>query len=93
MTWSVEFFPFFSVGLLVAFAILCVAVIALSAWRNRRGAVLRALSLCCLLLALANPNLKNEDRKSLSNIAVVVADASSSMQLAGRNQRAQQIEF
>jgi hypothetical protein len=92
MTWSVEFFPFFSLELLVACAILCAAVIALSAWRNRRGAVLRTLSLCCLLLALANPNLKNEDRKSLSNIAVVVADASSSMQLAGRNQRAQQIE-
>ena len=92
MTWSVEFFPFFSVGLLVAFAILCVAVIALSAWRNRRGAVLRGLSLGCLLLALANPNLKNEDQKSLSNIAVVVTDATSSMQLAGRNQRAQQIE-
>ncbi len=52
----------------------------------------RALSLGCLLLALANPNLKNEDRKSLSNIAVVVADASSSMQLAARNERARQIE-
>src|SRR6516165_1735198 len=92
MTWSVEFFPFFSLALLAACAVLCVAVIALSAWRNRRGVVLRALSLGCLLLALSNPNLKNEDRKSLSNIAVVVTDATSSMQLAGRNQRAQQIE-
>ena len=85
MNWSVEFFPFFSPELLAACAVLCVAAIALSAWRSRRGVVLRALSLGCLLLALANPNLKNEDRKSLSNIAVVVADASSSMQLAGRN--------
>ena len=92
MNWSVEFFPFFSPELLIACAIICLAVIALSAWRNRRGAVLRALSLGCLLLALANPNLKNEDRKPLSNIAVVVADASSSMQLAGRNERARQIE-
>ena len=92
MNWSVEFFPFFSPELLAACAVLCVAAIALSALRNSRGVGLRALSLACLLLALANPSLKNEDRKSLSNIAVVVADASSSMQLAGRNERARQIE-
>ena len=92
MNWSVEFFPFFPPALLAVCAALCVAVIALSAWRNRRGAALRALSLSCFMLALANPNLKNEDRKSLSNIAVVVADESSSMQLAGRGERARQIE-
>ncbi len=92
MNWSVEFFPFFSRELLAVCALLCVAMIALSAWRNRRGIFLRTLSLACLLVALSNPNLKNEDRQPLSNIAVVVADESSSMQLAGRGERARQIE-
>ena len=92
MNWSVEFFPFFSRELLAACALLCIAVFALSVWRNRRGLFLRTLSLVCLLAALANPSLKNEDRKPLSNIAVVVADESSSMQLAQRGERARQIE-
>ncbi|MGO8778280.1 MAG: hypothetical protein ACLQKK_05110 [Rhodomicrobium sp.] len=92
MNWSVEFFPFFSRELLAALAVLCVAAVVLFAWRSRRGLLLRTLSLACLLAALANPNLKNEDRQPLSNIAVVAVDNSSSMELAGRAQRARQIE-
>ncbi|MBI4724050.1 MAG: hypothetical protein HY765_03365 [Rhodomicrobium sp.] len=92
MNWSVEFFPFFSRELLAVCAVLCLASIALSAWRSRRGAVLRALSLASFLAALANPNLKNEERQPLSNIAVAVVDQSSSMQLAGRSGRAQHLE-
>ncbi len=92
MNWSIEFFPFFSRELLAVLAVLCLVSIALSAWRSRRGFVLRALSLACFLVALANPNLKSEERQPLSNIAVVAVDDSSSMQLAGRAQRASQIE-
>ncbi|MFY9640257.1 MAG: hypothetical protein ACLPJW_01475 [Rhodomicrobium sp.] len=92
MNWSVEFFPFFSRELLAALAVLCVAAVVLFAWRSLRGLLLRTLSLACLLAALANPNLKNEDRQPLSNIAVVAVDNSSSMELAGRAQRARQIE-
>ncbi len=92
MNWSVEFFPFFSRELLAAAALLCLAAIVLFAWRSRRGIVLRTLSLACFLAALANPNLKNEDRQPLPNIAVVAVDDSSSMELAGRAQRARQIE-
>ncbi len=92
MNWSVEFFPFFSRELLAALAVLCLAAIVLFAWRSRRGLLLRTLSLACFLAALANPNLKNENRQPLSNIAVVAVDDSSSMELAGRAQRARQIE-
>ncbi|WP_127077681.1 hypothetical protein [Rhodomicrobium lacus] len=92
MNWSFEFFPFFPREVLIALAVASLVVLALSAWRNRRGLFLRALALACLLLALANPNLKNEVRQSLSNIAVVVVDESSSMQLAGRADRARDIE-
>jgi hypothetical protein len=92
MNWSVEFFPFFSSEVLIALGVLSIAIVALSAWRSRRGAAFRALSLVCLLIALLNPSLKNEDRQPLSNIAIVAVDESSSMQLAGRAERARQIE-
>ncbi len=92
MNWSVEFFPFFSRELLAALAVLCLAAIVLFAWHSRRGVVLRSLSLACFLAALANPNLKNEERQLLPNIAVVAVDESSSMELAGRAERARQIE-
>jgi hypothetical protein len=92
MNWSVEFFPFFSRELLAGCVVLCLAVLVLSAWRNRAGFFLRGLSLGCFMFALANPNLKSEERRPLSNIAVAVVDESSSMQLAGRPERARQIE-
>jgi hypothetical protein len=92
MNWSLEFFPFFSRELFAACVVLCLGSLVLFAWRNRRGAVLRALSLACFLFALANPNLRNEDRQPLSNIAVVAVDESSSMQFAGRAARAHQVE-
>jgi hypothetical protein len=92
MNWSLEFFPFFSSELFAACVVLCLGSLVLFAWRNRRGAVLRALSLACFLFALANPNLRNEDRQPLSNIAVVAIDESSSMQFAGRAARAHQVE-
>jgi hypothetical protein len=92
MNWSIEFFPFFSRELLVACLLVCLLVLGLSAWRSRRGLPLRALALACFFVALTNPNLKNEDRQSLSNIAVVAVDESSSMQLAGRAERSRQIE-
>ncbi|MGQ7329812.1 hypothetical protein ACTGY6_12740, partial [Streptococcus suis] len=44
----------------------------------------RALALASLLVALANPNLREETREGLSNIAIVVVDESTSQQLANR---------
>ena len=52
--------------------------------RRTRGALLRALSLAALLLALANPTLRQEERESLANIAIVVTDESLSQTIAGR---------
>jgi hypothetical protein len=55
--------------------------------RRTRGALLRALSLALLLGALANPTLKEEERESLSNIAVVVVDESISQSIGDRTER------
>ncbi len=92
MNWSVEFFPFFSRELLASVAALSLLAIILFAWRGRRGFLLRTLSIACFLMALANPNLRSEDRRPLSNITAVAIDGSSSMNLAGRAERARQIE-
>jgi hypothetical protein len=82
--WSLDFSlmvppPLFWAG--VALAVLLVIVLLA---RRTRGALLRALSLAALLLALANPTLRQEERESLANIAVVVLDASLSQSIAGR---------
>src|SRR5215469_6873863 len=58
-------------------AALAAGLVALLLLRRSRGALLRALSLAALLLALSNPTLRQEERESLANIAIVVVDASS----------------
>ncbi len=82
--WSLDFSlmvppPLFWAG--VALAVLLVIVLLV---RRTRGALLRALSLAALLLALANPTLRQEERESLANIAIVVMDESLSQSIAGR---------
>jgi hypothetical protein len=82
--WSLDFSlmvpgPFFWAG--VGLAVLLVLMLLV---RRTRGALLRALSLAALLLALANPTLRQEERESLANIAIVVTDESLSQSIAGR---------
>ncbi|KAB2850643.1 MAG: hypothetical protein F9K44_04255 [Hyphomicrobiaceae bacterium] len=87
MKWTVEFSPMIPELLYwgaVAAGLILVAVLL---FRRTRGAILRALSLALLLGALANPTLKEEERESLSNIAVVVLDESISQSIGGRPER------
>jgi hypothetical protein len=91
MNWTIEFLPFLPVPYLIAAAGLAALIIVLLLWRGRRGALMRVASLALLLLALANPNLKQEEREKLSNIAVVVLDQSASQRIAGRAERTQQL--
>ncbi len=73
-------------------AILCaVGLIGFLLFRRSRGGILRALALGALLLALANPTLRQEERESLANIAVVVIDESTSQTIADRPDHAAQI--
>ena len=71
--------PYFWLGALLAAVLVLVLIV-----RRNRGALLRALSLGALLLALANPTLRQEERESLANIAIVVVDESTSQTIAGR---------
>ena len=87
MNWTIEFLPFLPVPYLVAAGLVALLVALVLIWRGRRGALLRIASLAILLLALANPNLKQEEREQLSNIAVVMVDQSASQRIAGREER------
>jgi hypothetical protein len=91
MSWSVEFIPLLPWQVLGALAGIGVVLLALLFWRSRRGAVLRLVSFALLLLALANPHLKQEEREPLNDVAAVVVDESQSQAVAGRTARTEEI--
>jgi hypothetical protein len=87
MSWSIEFLPFVPWSVLWGLATVGAVLLALLFWRSRRGAILRLLSYALLLLAIANPQLKQEDREPLSDVLAVVIDDSQSQAIAGRTAR------
>jgi hypothetical protein len=82
--WTIDFSPMLPAPVFWVGAALAVVLVALLLIRRSRGALLRALSLAALLLALSNPTLRQEERESLSNIAIVILDESTSQTIAGR---------
>jgi len=84
MNWSIEFSPLVPILALWAAAGIAVLLFILLIIRRNRGAFLRLASLAALMLALANPTLKQEERESLNNIALVVTDESASQLIGGR---------
>ncbi len=82
--WSIDFAPMVPSLIFWAGAVLAVILVVALAFRRSRGAWLRALSLAALLLALANPTLRQEERESLANIVIVVVDESMSQTIGGR---------
>jgi hypothetical protein len=82
--WSLDFALMLPPPVYWAGAALAAMLVALLLVRRTRGGLLRALSLGALLLALANPTLRQEERESLANIAIVVTDESLSQTIAGR---------
>lgn len=82
--WSIDMSPMLPWPLLVAAAIAVVVLIAVMAVRGTRGALFRGLAMAAMLLALANPTLREEERESLGNVAVVIMDESTSQTIADR---------
>ena len=82
-SWSVDFAPMLPPVLFWTGVALAAIMLALLL-RRSRGALLRGLALASLLVALANPTLRQEERESLPNIAIVVVDESLSQTIAGR---------
>ncbi len=90
--WSVDFALMVPAPVFWAGVVLAAALIVMLLVRRSRGAFMRALALAALLLALANPTLRQEERESLANIAIVVADDSLSQTLAGRPEQSAAIK-
>ena len=91
MSWSIEFLPFVPWPVLWIIAGIGALLLALLFWRARRGALLRLLAFATLLLAMANPHLKQEDREPLNDIVTVVVDDSQSQAIAGRTARTEAV--
>jgi len=91
MNWSIEFIPFVPWPVLWIIAGIGAVLLAALFWRARRGAVLRLLAFAMLLLAMANPHLKQEDREPLNDIVAVVVDDSQSQAIAGRTERTETV--
>ena len=84
MNWSVDFSPIVPVPMFWAATAIAALLVGLMMFRRQRGAPFRALALATLLAALANPTLREEQRESLANVAIVVLDESTSQQLSTR---------
>ena len=84
MSWSIDFAPMVPAPLFWAGVVLAAMLVVAAAGAAHARRLLRALSLAALLLALANPTLRQEERESLANIAIVVTDESLSQTIAGR---------
>ncbi len=91
MNWSIDFSPILPWPVIWAAAAVAVLLVGLLIWRRSRGTALRAAALAALILALANPTLRQEERENLGNIAIVVMDESLSNTLAGRPEQARAI--
>ncbi len=84
MTGSIIFDPVLPVWIIACLGVAALAVLALAAKRGLSGWALRSLGAAVILAALMGPTLSREDREDLTDIAIVVEDASSSQMLGDR---------
>jgi hypothetical protein len=87
LNWSVTFAPLLPVPVLAGLAIVALGLVVALVLRRSRGALIRAAALLALIGALFNPILKEEQRESLANVAIVVLDESPSQKLADRTKQ------
>jgi hypothetical protein len=90
--WTIDFAPMIPTAMFWLGTVIAGLLVALLLFRRTRGALFRTLALATLLLALANPTLREELRENLGNIAIVVIDESTSMMLATRPAQAAAIK-
>ena len=81
---AIGFDPQLPIWLLAVLAGVSITVLALAVWHRLAGWWLRALAALVLLLALAQPSWRQEDRLPVPGIALVVLDESASNRLAER---------
>jgi hypothetical protein len=88
MGFSVEFAPLVSQFWLVVLGISALALMVLGIVLRARGAWLRTLAIAAVFFAILNPIARDEARKILPDVAVVITDFSASQQIDNRDLRA-----
>jgi len=83
----IHFEPFIGEGWLIAFALIALALLALSALQHRKGIALRGGVIGLFLLALLNPSLLQKQREPVKDVAVMVVDQSMSQNMGDRQAR------
>jgi hypothetical protein len=84
MNWSIDFAPVLPAPFFWAAGTLALLLVGYLLFHRSRGALMRAAALAALIAALANPTVREEQRESLSNVAIVVIDESASQTLGDR---------
>jgi hypothetical protein len=74
-------------SLIVAIGAAALALLLFGAFRRARGLLLRGAAFAVGLAALANPSLVEEQRETLTDVAVIVADNSLSQNIGDRRAR------
>lgn len=86
---SVIFSYLIPLPLLVVLAILAVILVVYARYLGLLGWPFRLVAAVFVLLALANPSLRSEERQRLNDIVLVIVDETSSHQLSGRTTQAE----
>ena len=81
---QILFDPLLTWPLVYALGAAVLVIVALSIWRGLAGWPYRLLAGAALLAALANPSLQSEEREPLSDIVLIVVDASASQRISDR---------
>lgn len=76
--------PLVPLAVLIALAVAATLVVGFALWRRARGVLWRGLGAAALLAVLANPTVVQEERESLTDIALVAIDRSASQDIAPR---------
>lgn len=84
MSSAIVFDPIAPLSLIWVALALAVLLTVFAAWQKSRSWALRGLGFGVLILALANPALVRELRRSLSDIAIVVVDETQSQTIGDR---------
>jgi len=84
MGFSIAFLPEIAWPTVAGLGALVLVGAAIGLWRRLPGWALRTLGLGLLVLALAGPQLKREEREGLTNVAFLVVDRSESTELEDR---------
>ena len=90
---SIFFDPLIPTSIIISVVALAFILLLFCLVMRLSGWFWRGCAVVCVLMALANPALKTEDRQSESDVVIIIIDRTSSQQLKNRpNQNVKALE-